>query len=95
MDMHGDLMIRILPTSYTPAACQHDSWSVFCGCIRRNNVAPRRLRGIGHRSSGASLIVTDADGRPLYFQPHDLRRIFATEAILNGMPPHIAMACPR
>lgn len=23
-------------------------------------------------------------------QPHDLRRIFTTEAILNGMPPHIA-----
>ncbi len=34
--------------------------------------------------------LTDADGQPLYFQPHDLRRIFATEAILNGMPPHIA-----
>ncbi|WP_245717901.1 site-specific integrase [Nocardia miyunensis] len=34
--------------------------------------------------------LTDADGQPLYFLPHDLRRIFATEAILNGMPPHIA-----
>ncbi|WP_433521344.1 tyrosine-type recombinase/integrase [Nocardia pseudovaccinii] len=32
----------------------------------------------------------DADGQPLYFRPHDLRRIFTTEAILNGMPPHIA-----
>ncbi|MEV4112446.1 site-specific integrase [Nonomuraea sp. NPDC049695] len=32
---------------------------------------------------------TDASGQPLQFQPHDFRRIFATEAILNGMPPHI------
>ncbi|MFE9328162.1 tyrosine-type recombinase/integrase [Nocardia sp. NPDC052278] len=34
--------------------------------------------------------LKDAEGQPLYFQPHDLRRIFATDAILNGMPPHIA-----
>jgi integrase len=32
---------------------------------------------------------TDASGKPLTFQSHDFRRIFATEAILNGMPPHI------
>ena len=29
-------------------------------------------------------------GKPLDFQPHDFRRIFTTDAILNGMPPHIA-----
>lgn len=34
--------------------------------------------------------VTDAEGQPLYFRPHDFRRIFTTDAILNGMPPHIA-----
>ncbi|WP_218952080.1 site-specific integrase [Amycolatopsis anabasis] len=34
--------------------------------------------------------LTDATGQPLHFQPHDFRRIFATEAIMNGMPPHIA-----
>ena len=34
--------------------------------------------------------LLDADGQRLYFVPHDLRRIFTTEAILNGMPPHIA-----
>lgn len=33
--------------------------------------------------------ITDAAGRPLTFKPHDFRRIFATEAIMNGMPPHI------
>jgi hypothetical protein len=30
------------------------------------------------------------DGRPLHFVPHDFRRIFITDAVLNGMPPHIA-----
>ena len=33
--------------------------------------------------------LTDASGRPLRFTPHDFRRIFATEAIMNGLPPHI------
>jgi len=34
--------------------------------------------------------LTDASGRPLRFTPHDFRRIFVTDAILHGMPPHIA-----
>jgi integrase len=34
--------------------------------------------------------LTDATGKPLDFAPHDFRRIFTTDAILNGMPPHIA-----
>lgn len=34
--------------------------------------------------------LTDASGRPLNFHPHDFRRIFITDAILNGLPPHIA-----
>ncbi|MEX1194137.1 MAG: site-specific integrase [Dehalococcoidia bacterium] len=34
--------------------------------------------------------ITDASGQPLVFAPHDLRRIFVTDAIVNGMPPHIA-----
>jgi hypothetical protein len=34
--------------------------------------------------------LTDAEGRPLKLVPHDFRRIFTTEAMLNGMPPHIA-----
>ncbi len=28
-------------------------------------------------------------GRPVRFTPHDLRRIFATDALANGLPPHI------
>jgi integrase len=34
--------------------------------------------------------ITGNDGRPLRFVPHDFRRMFITDAILHGMPPHIA-----
>jgi hypothetical protein len=34
--------------------------------------------------------VTDATGQPLRFTPHDFRRLFITDAVLHGMPPHIA-----
>ena len=34
--------------------------------------------------------LTDAAGQPLHFTPHDFRRMFITDAILNGLPPHIA-----
>jgi hypothetical protein len=32
--------------------------------------------------------LTDFTAQPLTFRPHDFRRIFTTEAIMNGMPPH-------
>jgi Phage integrase family len=34
--------------------------------------------------------MTDVAGQPLRFTPHDSRRLFITDAIINGMPPHIA-----
>ncbi|MEU0634020.1 tyrosine-type recombinase/integrase, partial [Streptomyces sp. NPDC005989] len=34
--------------------------------------------------------LTDTGGQPLAFSPHDFRRLFITDAIMNGMPPHIA-----
>ncbi len=34
--------------------------------------------------------LTDASGRPVRFTPHDFRRIFVTDAIRSGLPPHIA-----
>jgi Phage integrase family len=34
--------------------------------------------------------LTDAAGAPLVFSPHDCRRIFVTDAIMSGLPPHIA-----
>ena len=35
-------------------------------------------------------LVDPADGGPLRYTPHDFRRLFITEAIMNGLPPHIA-----
>ncbi len=34
--------------------------------------------------------LTVAAGEPLIFSPHDFRRIFVTDAIMSGLPPHIA-----
>ncbi|MCX4399412.1 site-specific integrase [Streptomyces sp. NBC_00264] len=34
--------------------------------------------------------LTDSAGQPLDFAPHDFRRIFITDAIRSGLPPHIA-----
>ena len=47
------------------------------------------IRDLIHGALAASGI-TGTDGKPLDFQPHDFRRLFTTDAILNGMPPHIA-----
>ncbi len=34
--------------------------------------------------------LADAEGQPLRFSPHDFRRLFVTDAIMSGLPPHIA-----
>ena len=34
--------------------------------------------------------LTDPAGEPLHYTPHDFRRMFLTDAIMNGLPPHIA-----
>jgi integrase len=34
--------------------------------------------------------LTDAAGAPLHFTPHDFRRMFITDVVRNGLPPHIA-----
>ena len=38
----------------------------------------------------AQIGCTDADGRPMRYTFHDFRRLFITDAIMHGMPPHIA-----
>ncbi len=35
-------------------------------------------------------LVDPATGGPLHFTPHDFRRMFITDAVLGGLPPHIA-----
>ncbi|MBT2369694.1 site-specific integrase [Streptomyces sp. ISL-10] len=41
----------------------------------------RALNGLG---------LTGSDRTPLAWTPHDFRRIFVTDAVANGLPPHIA-----
>lgn len=35
-------------------------------------------------------LVDPVDGESLHYTPHDFRRMFITDAIVNGLPPHIA-----
>jgi len=35
-------------------------------------------------------LVDLEDGQPLRYTPHDFRRMFITDAVMNGLPPHIA-----
>ena len=37
-------------------------------------------------------LVDPADGEPLRYTPHDFRRMFITDALMNGLPPHIAQS---
>lgn len=39
------------------------------------------------RDSG---LVDPVEGHPLHYTAHDFRRMFITDAIMNGLPPHIA-----
>ena len=55
-------------------------------CRPISAVAIREMINIGV----AGAVISDADQRPLKFAPHDFRRIFVTDAIMHGMPPHIA-----
>jgi integrase len=62
----------------------------------------RRTRA-EHRSLGGTFVADlldealdhtglsdPATGEPLHFTPHDFRRMFITDVVLNGLPPHIA-----
>lgn len=62
----------------------------------------RRINGEGRGFAHSSLLkilnaavaqtglVDPVEGGPLHYTPHDFRRMFITDAILNGLPPHIA-----
>jgi integrase len=42
------------------------------------------------RALARTCLTDPVSGGPLHFSPHDFRRIFITDAVLNGLPPHIA-----
>ncbi|MFD2619706.1 tyrosine-type recombinase/integrase [Streptomyces chumphonensis] len=54
-----------------------------------HRLSPRFFRDAIHQTLAATGLL-DSLGKPLTFQPHDFRRIFITDSILNGLPPHIA-----
>ena len=47
-------------------------------------------QAIPDTATAAEGALADPAGQPLRFTPHDFRRIFITDAVLHGMPPHIA-----
>jgi hypothetical protein len=59
---------------------------------------PSEIRAVSDSSLrtmlNAALVHTGlkdpADGQPLHYTPHDFRRIFITDAVMSGLPPHIA-----
>ena len=55
----------------------------------RRPLTPSAIRRLLDHALAKTGLV-DTTGEPLRFLPHDFRRIFITDAVLNGMPPHIA-----
>ncbi|MBU3062154.1 site-specific integrase [Nocardia sp. NEAU-G5] len=45
----------------------------------------RLIRGASDRAA-----ITDPTGKPVRYTPHDFRRLWATDAVSNGLPVHIA-----
>ena len=72
-------------------------WSPPAPLLFQRRIGPEN-RPIAVGSVGTLLVdalahtglLDPVDGQPLRYTPHDFRRMFITDAILNGLPPHIA-----
>jgi len=53
-------------------------------------LSPDAARDLLARALENTGMVDPADGGPLRYTPHDFRRLFITDAIMSGLPPHIA-----
>ena len=71
----------------TPRPCR--CCSSTAGNCRAGRWRESALRGYLDAAL-AAIGVRDAAGRTLRYTFHDFRRLFITDAILHGMPPHIA-----
>jgi hypothetical protein len=57
--------------------------------LENRAVAESALRGyLDHALTATG--ITDRSGNPMRYTFHDFRRLFITDAIMHGMPPHIA-----
>lgn len=53
-------------------------------------ICPGAIRNMLTAALAETGLTDPATGGPLHFTPHDFRRIFITDAIMSGLPPHIA-----
>jgi hypothetical protein len=53
-------------------------------------ICPGAIRNILNTALAHSPLIDPETGGPLSFTPHDFRRMFITDAIMSGLPPHIA-----
>lgn len=53
-------------------------------------ITASNIRGMLTAALEHTGLINPATGEPLRFTPHDFRRLFITDAVLNGLPPHIA-----
>ncbi|MGH3182211.1 MAG: tyrosine-type recombinase/integrase, partial [Streptosporangiaceae bacterium] len=81
-----------LVTAYDPLECVWNPPSPLL-LQHRTGVEDRPFSRhyIKHRLEATAIAagLTASTGGPLTFTPHDMRRIFTTEALQNGLPPHI------
>jgi integrase len=100
-DVLSAIVCRIrAPNGAVPLLAAYDysekTWMPPMGLLFQRTVGgekhafhPRAIYQTFNRTLSASGL-TDATGQTLLFRPHDFRRMFITDAILNGLPPHIA-----
>ena len=83
-----------LVSAYDPHECQRAEPAplLFQRRIHGENRAITRhaVRELLNAALAHTGLTDPATGAPLHFTPHDFRRLFITDAVLNGLPPHIA-----
>ncbi|MGH3511589.1 MAG: tyrosine-type recombinase/integrase [Pseudonocardiaceae bacterium] len=56
----------------------------------RRRISPDVIRDMLATALTRTGLTDSSTGQPLRFTPHDFRRLFITDAIMSGLPPHIA-----
>jgi hypothetical protein len=56
----------------------------------RRRICDSTVRNMLASALTSTGLTSPSDGSPLHYTPHDFRRMFITDAIMSGLPPHIA-----